>query len=145
MTVGSRSASRSGLLMLAQVGTTRSGYRRWALDAIVQLFEIPSPVADERYRAIDVLMGRSFGSTFAISPAAGLEYRSWSGPQRVEDSDVGMVVGVRVGRSLHAGGSILLLPELAWQFSLIEAEGSVGGSVLSLRLNFLHICTRNAR
>lgn len=137
MEVGEASDSEGGLLLAGQFGTSRSGYRRWFLDLGIHLFEVPNPVIDERYRAVSVMVHRSFGSRLFVAPAVGLVVRSWAGPEKVEDFDMGPALGVSAGAPLRLGDGLLLVPEAVWRASSIELEGDVEGRLLALRVALL--------
>ena len=139
MGVGSDSDSKTGLVLGAEFGSHRDGYRRWFVDASAQLFKVPSPVLDERYRAVSVMAHRSFGSRIFLAPSLGFELRSWSGPERVETSDVGLAIGASLGTVFRIGESISLVPAVRWQASVIEIEGSVDSRLLSLSLAVLRM------
>ncbi len=138
MSVGRDDASATGLSVTGQVGTARAGYRRWLVELDAQLFETPSPVLDERYRAVSVLVRRSLGRDLFLAPGAGVQYRSWSGPERVESSDVGVVLGASAGVRVIVGGWSVL-PEISFLWSPIETQGSVGGSTLRIGANVMRV------
>lgn len=137
MSVGGRGDSGSGLLLSAHVafGETRSS--AWVLEVTGQAFEVPNPGLNEQYRAVTLLLKRSFGSEFMASPALGFDFRSWSGPERVESTDVGPTLSLGIGVPVPISESLIILPEIAAQTSLIEVEGSVSGRLISLRVSMV--------
>jgi hypothetical protein len=134
MNVGSDGGSEQGLAPFVEIGVTRSGFRTWFLEADVQAFEVPSPVLSEAYRSTRVMLGRSIGNEVYFAPALGLEYRKWSGPERVEDSDGGLALGLSLGAALRLTDRLTMRPELVWRSSVIELEGSVSSRLLGLRV-----------
>jgi hypothetical protein len=134
MSVGGDSESEQGVAPFVEIGVTRSGFRTWFLEADVHAFEVPSPVLSEAYRSTRVMLGRSIGKEVYFAPALGLEYRKWSGPERVEDSDLGLALGLAAGAALRLTDRLTMRPELIWRSSVIELEGSVSSRLLGLRM-----------
>lgn len=135
MSVGGRGDSATGLLLSAHLAFGRTRSSAWVLELSGQAFEVPNPVIDEEYRAVTFLLKRSIGSALILSPALGLDFRTWSGPERVQSSDTGLTLGLGVGIPISISDSLILLPEIAGQTSLIELEGSVSGRLVSLRVS----------
>lgn len=137
--VDSDFGSRSGPVVVGQVGLSRSGLRTWSVEVEVQPFRVPSPVRDERFRAWRALVRRSFGSPFFVAPGVGLEYRGWSGNERVEGFDTGLVVAVGAGRYVRLDDAIVLLPAISWSYSPVDRGASASGAGVSLRVSVLRM------
>lgn len=135
MSVGGKGDSATGLLVAAHLAFGKTRSSAWVVELTGQAFKVPSPVIDEEYRAMSFLVKRSFGSELMVSPALGFDARSWSGPQRVESSDVGLTLGLGIGVPIPISESLIILPEISVQSSLIELEGSVSGRMVSLRVS----------
>ena len=135
MSVGGRGDYATGLLLSAHVALGRTRSSAWVLELSGQAFKVPSPAIDEEYRAVTVLLKRSFGSQVMVSPALGFDFRSWSGPERVESGDTGLTLGLGIGVPIPVSASFILLPEVAAQTSLIELEGGVSGRLFSFRVS----------
>ena len=134
MSVGGESESQAGVILGAEFGSHRDGYRRWFVDASSQLFDVPNPGLEEAFRAVTVMVGRSFGSEVFFAPVLGIEYRSWSGPEQVEPSDLGLAIGISAGAALPVGRAWSVVPELRLQTSSIALEGSVSSRLVALRV-----------
>jgi len=115
----------------ARVGLDRRG--RFALIAEVQP-GAHSPIADESFAAANLLAGASFGRALRLRLVAGVQLRWWSGPQRVEASDAGPVVGADLGYVFRLRDRLTLAPELVWRGSVIEIEGNVRDSYAGVQL-----------
>ena len=139
MSVGSDSDSQAGLILLAQFGSSRSGYRRLMFEISAQLFDVPNPRLDEEYRSVTGLVRWSFGSRLSVAPGVGLEHRSWTGTQRVTESDTGLAAGISFGGSLRVSDAFVLIPEVTARVSSIELEGSVGGRLLAVQVSLVRL------
>ena len=139
MSVGPRSRSELGLVVLGEIGSSSSGHRKWFVEVAAELFEVPSPVMDEAYQAFTGLIRRSFGSDLSVTPGVGIQYRNWSGSERVEASDEGLAIGLSVAVSRRLNDSLVLLPEISWMYSGIELEGSVDASLISVRCSLVRM------
>ena len=95
--------------------------------------KVESPIIDEAFTSVNLLAGRSFGRTFKVRPAVGVQYRSWSGGQQVEASDWGLLLGLDMGPELRPSDTVSLSPELVLRYSSIEIEGSVGSRLIGLQ------------
>jgi hypothetical protein len=106
---------------------------RFLLMAEVQPVGVRSPIADESFTAVNLLMGFGFGTSFKIRPVVGVQLRSWSGSQRVEARDAGLVLGVDAGPELRLTDTLSLSPEAVFRFSSIEVEGDVRSQLIGLQ------------
>jgi hypothetical protein len=139
MSVGGSTDSASGLIVSGQVGTASSGFRRWIVEVTAQGFEVPNPARAEAYRAVSFLVRRSLGSDVFVAPGLGVDYRSWSGPDPWEPSDIGLTLAVSLGIARRISDTLVLVPEIGFQTSSIELEGSVSGRLLSIRASLLRL------
>jgi hypothetical protein len=142
MAIGSDIGSASGLVVIGQVGLGRSDRRIWAFEVEAQPFDVPSPGSDEQFRAARAVVRRSFGAPFFLAPAAGVEYRRWSGPERETESDLHVALAVSFGRHVPLRGSVMLLPEIAWSYGFMARGSSVSSAGVSLRLTALRMGRR---
>lgn len=101
---------------------------RYQLIGELQPMKVESPIIDESFTSANVLLGYRIGQRFRIRPAAGVQFRWWSGAQRVTASDWGLLLGLDVGRDLRLSDTVSLSPELVLRWSLIEPEGDVSSS-----------------
>jgi hypothetical protein len=140
MSVGSSSDSKGGLTVSAQFGTQREARRRWVADLTFETFKVPNAVRDEYYRAVTLMAQRALtpqGSPIYVSPALGFQHRTWSGPDPAESSDIGLAIGGMIGGYIRLTDRLMLMPEAGAQWSGIELEGSVGGSLIFARVYLL--------
>ena len=93
-----------------------------------------SPVLDESFRAVNVLLGFSVGKSFKVRPSLGAQFRSWSGRERVEARDIGVLVGVDVGPELRVDQRLSIAPGVSFRYSLVEVEGRVGSRFIGLQV-----------
>jgi hypothetical protein len=131
--------SEFGAVLSGQAGLSRSGRRTWMVEVETQLFDVPSPLVDERFRAVRALVRRSLGAPFYVTPGVGLEYRRWDGAERLEATDTGLVLGVGFGRHVRIGAATVLHPEISWSYGFVEREGAVSGAGVSLRLGVVRL------
>jgi hypothetical protein len=89
---------------------------------------------DESFRAANILLAYSIGKAFKVRPAIGIQFRSWSGEERVTGSDATLVVGLDAGPEFRVNPRFSILPEVVLRYSLIEPEGSVGSRFIGLQL-----------
>ncbi len=68
-----------------------------------------------------------------------MEHRRWRGPERLEESDVGVVGAVSLGRYVSVSESFLLLPEVAWSYSPLGSGRSASGAGVSLRVSAFRV------
>jgi hypothetical protein len=131
MSVGGTSGDATGLLALV-----RFQQRKFALELEFHPYTVPSPVIDEGFRAFYALAGLRLPleSHVYLLPALGLQFRFWTGSQRVTGSDYGPALGVVLGASLRLDANTTLSPELAYRTALIELKGSVSTRVLAARV-----------
>jgi hypothetical protein len=115
-----------------RVGLDQRG--RFVLIAEVQPAGVHSPIADEAFAAANLLAGASIGRSLRLRLVAGVQLRWWSGPQRVEASDAGPVVGADLGYVFRLSDRLTLAPELVWRGSVIELEGDVRDSYAGVQL-----------
>jgi hypothetical protein len=121
-------------------GIGRFRYRKFVLDLEFHPYTVPNPVADERFSAVYALAGLRLrlGTRAYFLPAIGLQFRHWSGSQRIEATDAGVALGAALGAGLPLGHRTTVGPEFAFRWALIEVEGSVTTYVLCLRLVVAH-------
>ena len=132
--VGSQSNRGTGITVFAFLARTDGGIRRQYVEAEATLFEPRSPVLDEALRALTVRGHIVLGSDWFVAPGVGGQFRSWSGSERVEESDWGPVFALEAGFAYPLGGGPTLIPTLLGQWSGIQLEGSVAVSLLELRV-----------
>jgi hypothetical protein len=132
MSVGDSSASGNGLTLHAAYGVFEAEY---------QAFATPNPLGFEEFTALSVLAGPRFGlgGGFLLRPAAGLQYRWWSGSNPVEASDWGLAVGVVVGRAFALATGWRIAPQLTLRAAPIEFEGSVTMYAVGLRVQITRV------
>lgn len=73
------------------------------------------------------------------APALGLQFRDWSGPDKVTDSDTGLALGLSVGLERRINDVYVFIPELVWQISQVELEGSVGSAMLGIQVSIVRM------
>lgn len=117
--------------LVARIGL--DSRNRFQLMGEFQPMSVSSPIIDEGFRAFNVAAGYTFGREVQVRPVIGMQFRAWSGSERVEASDVGLLVGVDLGRELQMSDAVSLSPELVLRWSLIEFEGSVSSSFVGLQ------------
>lgn len=132
MSVGDESNSTLGGSILGRVGL--DSRNRFLLMAEFNPLRVDSPVLDESFRAINVLLAFSVGKSFKVRPGLGVQFRSWSGRERVESSDSGLLLGVDAGPELRVNQRLSISPEVVFRFSAIELEGSVGSRFIGVQL-----------
>jgi hypothetical protein len=117
-------------------GIGRFRYRILVIDLESHPYAVPNPVADERFSSVYALPGLwlRLGRRAYLLPAIGLQFRHWSGSERIETTDAGVALGAALGARLPLGHRTTVGPEFAFRWALIEVEGSVTTHVLSLRL-----------
>lgn len=93
-----------------------------------------SPVRDESFRAVNVLLGFSVGKSFRVRPSLGAQFRYWSGRERVEASDIGVLVGVDAGPELRVDRRLSISPEVSFRYSTVEVEGRVGSRFIGVQV-----------
>lgn len=132
MSVGSDSNATLGVSILGRVGIDSGN--RFLVVAEFDPLEVDSPVLDESFRAVNVLFAVSVGRSFKVRPALGVQFRSWSGRERVEPSDSGLLLGVDAGPEFRRSERVSLSPEILFRWSAIEVEGSVGSRFIGLQV-----------
>jgi hypothetical protein len=132
MSVGGDSNSTLGASIVGRVGL--DSRNRFLLATELNPLGVVSPVLDESFRAIDVLLAFSLGRSFKVRPGLGVQFRSWSGRERVEPGDFGLLLGVDAGPELRINGRLSISPEVVFRFSSIELEGSVDSRFIGAQL-----------
>ncbi|MDQ3950840.1 MAG: hypothetical protein M3282_10895 [Gemmatimonadota bacterium] len=136
MSVGGESGRASGLTAHGRIGLPTARRTMLMLDVELQPFEVTNPVGAEAFRATYVLVAlqRYFTKRVYARAGAGIQFRQWSGAQRVTSSDAGVAVGAAFGAEMPLRGALVLTPEVVFNGAFIEAEGSVSASLVGVRL-----------
>jgi hypothetical protein len=132
MSVRSDSSSVLAASVLGRVGI--DSRNRFLLVAEFNPFDVDSPGADESFRAVNVLVAVSVGRSFKVRPGLGVQFRWWSGAQRVESSDSGPVLSVDAGPEFRRSERFSLSPEIVFRWSAIEIEGTVTSCLIGLQI-----------
>jgi hypothetical protein len=132
MSVGDESKRTFGASIIGRIGL--DSRNRVLLIAEFSPLGVDNPVADESFRAFNVLLGLSIGRSFKVRPSLGWQFRFWSGSQKVEGSDSGLVLGLDVGPEIRLNPKLSLSPEAVLRLSQIEFEGSVSGGFIGVQL-----------
>ncbi len=132
MSVGDETRSSFGASLLGHLSL--DSRNRFILTAEVNPLKVSSPIIDESLRAINLLLGFNIGRSFRVRPGIGVQFRSWSGSQRVVPRDFGPLLGLDAGPQLRRGRRVSLSPEVVLRSSLIELEGGVGSSFIGVQL-----------
>ena len=132
MSVGDHRTTTGGVSISGRIGF--DSRNRLLLMAEFNTAEVANPVMDESFRAANILLGYSIGKAFRVRPAIGIQFRSWSGDERVTDSDATLVVGLDAGHEVRVSPRFSISPEVVLRYSLIELEGSVGSRFIGLQL-----------
>lgn len=138
LTTASSIGKASGAVLLGQAGLARDGRRTWGLQIESQLFRVPNPILDERFRVVRASVGGSFFSPFYVAPGIGVEWRSWSGAERARDRETALLLTASVGRYVPVG-PVTLLPEVSWSHSPVGRTGIGSGAAVSMRLSVLRL------
>jgi hypothetical protein len=117
--------------LVARVGL--DSRNRYQVIAEYQPTKVSSPIIDESFTAFNLMAGFTFGKTVKVRPVIGAQFRSWTGSERVEAYDSGLLVGLDLGRELRLSDTVSLSPELVLRYSLVELEGSVGSSFVGVQ------------
>jgi hypothetical protein len=126
---GSNESFVAGLV--ARVGLDSGN--RFQVIAEHQPMKVTSPTIDESFTAFNVMAGYTFGETLKVRPVIGAQLRSWTGSERVEASDAGLIIGLDLGRELRLTDTVSLSPELVFRHSSIEVEGSVTSTFVGVQ------------
>jgi len=132
MSVGDSRNSVVGASILGRIGI--DSRNRFLLIAEFNPAQVTNPVMDESFSAVNVLLGFGIGKSFKVRPSLGMQFRSWSGEERVTDSDATLLVGLDIGPEFRLSPRFSLSPELVFRYSLIELESSVGSRFIGLQL-----------
>ena len=132
MSVGDDRQSTFGASVLGRIGL--DSRNRFLAVAEVNPLAVGSPVADEAFRAVNVLVAVSLGNRFKVRPSVGWQFRFWSGSQQVESSDSGPLIGLEAGPEFRVGPGLTLSPEFVFRASMVELEGSVGSQFIGVQL-----------
>jgi hypothetical protein len=132
MSVGDSRTTTGGVSISGRIGI--DSRNRLLLMAEFNPIEVTNPVMDESFRAANILLAFSIGKAFRVRPAMGIQFRSWSGDERVTDSDATLLVGLDAGPEVRVSPRFSILPEVVLRYSLIEFEGGVGSRFIGLQL-----------
>jgi hypothetical protein len=132
MSVGDRRTTTGGVSISGRIGI--DSRNRLLVMAEFNTAEVANPVMDESFRAVNILLGYGIGKAFRVRPAIGIQVRSWSGDERVTDSDATLVVGLDAGPEFRVSPRFSISPEVVLRYSLIEFEGSVGSRFIGLQV-----------
>ena len=132
MSVGGDNNSVLAASVLGRVGI--DSRNRFLLVAEFNPFEVDSPAAEESFRDVNVLVAVSLGRSFKVRPGLGVQFRWWSGTERVESSDSGLVLSVDAGPELRRSERFSLSPEILFRWSVIEVEGTVTSWLIGLQI-----------
>lgn len=100
----------------------------------VNPLEVRNPVMDESFRATNILLSVDIGKNLKLRPGAGIQYRFWSGKEKVENSDFGILFTIDIGYEIKKTSTFSILPELVARWSLIEIEGGVASRFIGLQI-----------
>jgi hypothetical protein len=131
MSVGGSADATFVAGVVARVGL--DSRNRLQLIGEYQPTRVSSAILDESYTAINVLAGYTLGKDVRVRPGIGWQFRSWSGSQRVTESDSGLLLGLDVGSELRLTDTLSLSPELVFRTSVIELEGSVSSTFVGVQ------------
>jgi hypothetical protein len=137
ISVGGQSGSASGLTAHARIGATTGRHTLLLLDVELQPFEVQNPARAEAFRSTYVLIAlqRYLAPRVYARAGAGLQFRSWTGPNPVTAADNGLALGGAVGAEVPLGGRLVLTPEIVANTAFIEVEGSVNAQLVGIRLS----------
>ena len=132
MSVGDKTNSNFGISLLGRVGI--DSRNRFLLVAEINPLEVESPVLDESFRAFNILLSLNLGKSFKVRPTLGFQRRSWSGEERVTDTEIDIVLGIDVGYEFRRTENFSLSPEVVYRWTIIEFEGSVTSGFIGLQI-----------
>jgi len=128
---------------MSAVGRTNSNFgfslngrigNHFLIMAEVNPLPVNSPVMDKSFNAFNTFLSLSLGRTFRLQPGLGLQFRTWSGSERVEKSDIGPIICIDAGYEFQKFDKYSLVIEFVYRNSLIELEGSVGSKFKGLQI-----------
>jgi hypothetical protein len=128
MSVGDNTNSNFSLSVNGRIGN------HFLLIAEINPLPVKSPVMDESFNAFNIFLSPSFGRTFRLQPGLGLQFRTWSGSEKVENSDVGPIICIDAGYEFQKYDKYSLAIEFVYRNSLIELEGSVASEFIGLQI-----------
>jgi hypothetical protein len=131
MSVGGESDYNFVAGLVARVGL--DSRNRYQLIAEFHPMKVDSPIIDESFTSLNVMAGFTFGQTVKIRPSIGAQFRWWSGSQKVEPSDTGLLVGLDLGPELRLSDTVSVSPEFVLRYSVVEVEGSVSSSFVGVQ------------
>jgi hypothetical protein len=132
MSVGHKTDSNFCLNLLAQIGIdTRN---RFLLVTEIFPLKVDNPVINESFSAANFLLALNVGGRFKVRPSLGLQFRFWSGSQRVNNIDLGGLIGIDAGYEIRRTENFSLSPELFWRWTMIEFEGGVTTGLMGLQI-----------
>jgi hypothetical protein len=128
MSVGDNSNSNIGLSLNGHIGN------HFLLMVEVNPLPVKSPVMDESFNAFNNILSPSFGKTFRLRTGLGLQFRIWSGSEKVENIDIGPIICIDAGYEFRKSDKYSLVIEIVFRNSLIEIEGSVTSKFIGLQI-----------
>jgi hypothetical protein len=128
MSVGDITNSDFGLTLNGRIGN------HFLLMAECNPLPVKSPVINESFIAFNIFLAPSFGRTFRLQPGLGVQFRTWSGSDQVENSDIGPILSMDAGYEFKKYEKYSLVIEFVYRNSLIEVEGSVESKFIGLQI-----------
>jgi hypothetical protein len=136
MYANGRSDMKPGQSVFARGGLARGGRPLLAGSAEYQLYQASFPGRRAEFKAISLLAELYLFASdeFYVAPAAGWQFRTWAGDQRVTDSEGGLLGALALGYYLRLGRSFGLSPELAARFGAARDAGAGSFRALGFRV-----------
>jgi hypothetical protein len=132
MSVGDKSKFDQGASLHGRLGLSPGDHV--LLMAEINPSRVTSPILDESFRAYNLLLALSLGKNLRLRPSLGVQFRSWSGSERVESSDLGPLFGLDLGYELKLAGNFSLFPEVIARCSVIQWDGGVNASFVGVQV-----------
>ncbi|MGH7492224.1 MAG: hypothetical protein ACREOO_07505 [bacterium] len=132
MNVGDESKSNQVVSLHGRLGVSPGDHV--LLMAEFNPTRVTSPILDESFQAYNLLFALSLGKSLRLRPSLGVQFRSWSGSERVESSDLGPLFGIDVGYELKLARNLSLSPELVARWAIIQFEGAVTSSFVGVQV-----------
>ena len=133
MSVGQNANSNFGLSLNGRIGN------HWLLIGEINPLQVKSPVLDESFNAFNFFLAHGFGTTFRFQPGLGIQYRTWSGSEKVENSDIGPIICLDASYEFQKYDNYSLAIEFVYRTSPIELEGNVGAGYAGLQIVVLRL------
>lgn len=132
MSVGSQRSTTPGLTIAGRLGI--DARNRLLVIAEFSPAQVDSPVLQESFRAVNLLLAFGIGKSFKVRPGLGIQFRSWSGSERVTDNDATLLFALDAGPEFRVSPTLSISPEAVLRYSMIELEGSVGSRFIGVQL-----------